>query len=629
MGDTFVSLPEFFENEIGECIQSRSESLPSFRELGPPDLCHVLKTNGRKEYGSYHLVSGIDASSSATLATYITSLSNELDANSAWIGSKSHYKIRGGVYCCYNAFSRVDLRVEVCIPGSVQTYVVNARGERSEPTPELWQETYLSAILRAILYSDDVNFSLLGYRKLDPIPNRDSEVRFLQAAENLFFKGWQLGSEPEIQVATLVHNHLSAGILKYFGEASRYEHAANLFEKLWAREPEVSALVARAYLGMNEEVKAVQVMHQALQQNPHSYVVLHVQTDLMRSKGQNAWAIKLAKQAINCAPSEFVTWAKLAECYIEAGDWAEALLTLNSCPMFTYSERDLHRIPQAARTHFPVPRLATQSRMLEDESLDQGEVDSTLLRLPAPSLRGTFASAYAILTKIVNKVGWDDLLKYRSEVFVMEEEYRKQDQLPHDGASSKDDEEQSKPMRKTPEEAHWLSFTDKRLCERWLDNLFMVLYEDLRVYTIWRAEQAHYDIQAMPIKRSATDWELLGELALRLHHPEEAHDAFLQCILQNFRPKAYQRLLEYFTEKGSLEQALSMAMHLTAYNHRWYSDSVYPSAVAKQLFKIIKIEGLSKVSNILVAMKPPPAMLRLMQWYFTYAQEFHLPGTKL
>lgn len=97
--------------------------------------------------------------------------------------------VRGSSYSCFNAFSRVDVRVEVRIPGSVDTFVVDARGERHEATPEIWQEVYLSALLRAILYADDANYRLAGYRKLDPISSPDAEHRFLQAAENLFFKG--------------------------------------------------------------------------------------------------------------------------------------------------------------------------------------------------------------------------------------------------------------------------------------------------------------------------------------------------------------------------------------------------------------------------------------------------------
>lgn len=57
---------------------------------------------------------------------------------------------------------------------------------------------------------------------------------------------------------------------------------------------------------------------------------------------------------------------------------------------------------------------------------DAAQADPALLRLPAPALRGTFARAYSLLAKLVSHVGWDELLKTRSIVFVMEEEYRMQ-----------------------------------------------------------------------------------------------------------------------------------------------------------------------------------------------------------
>ncbi len=64
------------------------------------------------------------------------------------------------------------------------------------------------------------------------------------------------------------------------------------------------------------------------------------------------------------------------------------------------------------------------------------QADIALLRLPAPSLRGTFAKAYALLTRLVGQIGWDELLRTRSSVFVMEEEYRKhKTQTSADGGS--------------------------------------------------------------------------------------------------------------------------------------------------------------------------------------------------
>lgn len=54
------------------------------------------------------------------------------------------------------------------------------------------------------------------------------------------------------------------------------------------------------------------------------------------------------------APSEYSTWAKLTEVYIDLEDYSSALLSLNSCPMFTYVEKDMHRMPPPSRTHLPL-----------------------------------------------------------------------------------------------------------------------------------------------------------------------------------------------------------------------------------------------------------------------------------
>lgn len=68
-------------------------------------------------------------------------------------------------------------------------------------------------------------------------------------------EGWQLGSDPEIQVATVVTNHLTAAIIKYFTDCFRLDKAANLFERMSEKEPEVNALLARSYIGMSESIR--------------------------------------------------------------------------------------------------------------------------------------------------------------------------------------------------------------------------------------------------------------------------------------------------------------------------------------------------------------------------------------
>jgi hypothetical protein len=76
-GSVLRGVSEFYENELNECLESRTESLATFRELGPPDLCHLIKINAKssaKKVSSYHFVLGEDVSSSATIAAYLNSL---------------------------------------------------------------------------------------------------------------------------------------------------------------------------------------------------------------------------------------------------------------------------------------------------------------------------------------------------------------------------------------------------------------------------------------------------------------------------------------------------------------------------------------------------------------------------
>ncbi len=62
-------------------------------------------------------------------------------------------------------------------------------------------------------------------------------------------------------------------------------------------------------------------MASAMKLTPESYLLLHIQCDFLRSKSKHDWALKLARQAVNCAPSEFVTWEKLTDIYIDLGDY--------------------------------------------------------------------------------------------------------------------------------------------------------------------------------------------------------------------------------------------------------------------------------------------------------------------
>ncbi|KAF9697264.1 hypothetical protein EKO04_004584 [Ascochyta lentis] len=680
------AVPEIYEDELHSAIEARSESLQTLRELGPPDLVHLIKQpikSTSKQTGVYHHVSGIDASSSASLAAYINTLT--------YSPHDKQNKVVSGLYCCYNAFSRLDMRVQVYIPGTVESYCIDERGDKRVATDELWLETYLCSVLRAYSYADDGSGDtikkIVGVRRFNPITSTESEHKFLDAAERLFFSGWQLGSDPEIQVPNLVSNHLTTGLLSYIHTTGRYASGINLFEKLRTRDPEISSLLARVYIQADEEVKAVQLLHDVIQELPMDYSLLDCQADFCNSKGRGDLALEIAKRSVVSAPSEFGTWARLADIYVSLEQWDLALLTLNSCPMFTYQDKDAPRMPEPQRVFLPILPEAMCDE-IEDSNLDDMEmVHPTLRKLHAAGFKGTFLKAYIILTEITKKIGWDQLLKIRSQVFVMEEEYRHEKQsvpVSHSRSASttalrspspstqaspnpqvngnaeasqqpgstgesasaeatvqdslqepghtvaaevvKAGSEDAHPANDdNPSQQNYTQFQNKRLCERWLDNLFMVLYEDLRVYTIWRTEMAQYRQQQLLYKKSAEEWEILGELAERLHHIDEAVEAYENCLQIKFSPKAMRGVLKLGEDKRNTRDVCAALIRLVTWQYRWYSE--FSPSLLYTIRKLIEEEGAVKIRSIIQGTSLPQHVLDLTHQYAALCAAFRSSGS--
>ena len=184
-------------------------------------------------------------------------------------------------------------------------------------------------------------------------------------------------------------------------------------------------------------MQAVKVLHAAIEVLPMDYSLLDCQSAFCQSKGRLDWALECAKRGVTAAPSEFGTWARLAEIYVGKEQWDLALLTLNSCPMFTYQDKDAPRMPEPSRILLPVLPESNLDEIDEAPSgLEHEVVHPSLRKLHAAGYKGTFLKAYSILTEITAKIGWDQLLRIRSQVFVMEEEYRTEKQTGGGGGGS-------------------------------------------------------------------------------------------------------------------------------------------------------------------------------------------------
>jgi hypothetical protein len=90
------------------------------------------------------------------------------------------------------------MRIHVSIPGTVESYCVDERGDKRKATEDLWLETYLCSVLRAYSYADDGTGEtirkIMGVRRFNPVTNTETEHRFLNASEQLFFRGAAISS---------------------------------------------------------------------------------------------------------------------------------------------------------------------------------------------------------------------------------------------------------------------------------------------------------------------------------------------------------------------------------------------------------------------------------------------------
>lgn len=609
------------EKTIGESLEQRTAILGNISDLGPPDMVHLAKmvsnsSTKKPTTGTFFYYTGTDVSNSATIAALLHSIADIIDEKpQLWFGKHKSWKVCEATYCTYDAFSEIDARVKVNFPGGVELRVLDSEGNEIASTDRLWLEIYVCAIVRALITADNDSSdfsSVVEIRKVNPLLTKDQTKLFFEGFEKLFFEGTKLGCSEKLQVATNGNNNLVDAFLACVGLTGEFDEAIAIIQRLRSIDPSIGFLEAKINLMADEEVRAVKIMHDIVDANPLDGEALSLQAEFCIEKKRLDLALPLATKAMNSAPWYFKPWSLLVKTYIRTGKYEKALLTLNSCPMVTHKDKYiLKRInnPKPEDMHLPLPVDVTLDKVSTlnsvDVAIEHNRVDPTLMGLPAASLKSTFAEAYNLLTEIVHKTGWEMLLKYRTHVFVMEGEFKgakgeektdKQDGVEGikkiDKLNSSTENYKRKALPETPEspqsekseKSGKSDYKNKQLCERWLDNLFMLLYDDLRVYTMYKAEKMHFEAQKVEMKKTTLEWELTGLVAQRLGHKEEAASCFKRGLDTRFSPRCTSQLLKYYLEHhSSVEHAsknepvndfhdkiLELTVNLLVWNHRWY-----------------------------------------------------------
>ncbi len=116
------------------------------------------------------------------------------------------------------------------------------------------------------------------------------------------------------------------------------------------------------------------------------------------------------------------------------------------------------------------------------------------------------------------------------------------------------------------------------------------------MWTIFRAEVAHFKTQHVAYRKTGLEWEILGDLGVRLHHKEEAKEAYQRCLdTPRYSYKPWSKILDMYAEEGDIQRSLQAAVRVAAYQWGEYAEMtvclVYPQThelhVAKSFDSIL------------------------------------------
>ena len=85
-------------------------------------------------------------------------------------------------------------------------------------------------------------------------------------------------------------------------------------------------------------------------------------------------------------------------------------------------------------------------------------------------------------------------------------------------------------------------------------------------------EGASFSLPRIIKPQTGLEWEILGDLGQRLHHKEEAKEAYQRCLDSlRYSIKPWLKLMEMYADEGDLQRTLQTAIRVAAYQHKWVS----------------------------------------------------------
>ncbi|SMN20520.1 similar to Saccharomyces cerevisiae YOR299W BUD7 Member of the ChAPs family of proteins [Maudiozyma saulgeensis] len=711
-----ITLVKYIASTSGSTPAKISEKLgdsASIANVDPATILTELHSHDKLkgEIGTYFYSLGTDTSDPTSITIFLKKIADLItEEPQVWFGKRKPFQVARVSMSTWNTFRKCDMNIIVHMPGTVQMFILDANDDQiniepsSEESKIIWAETFVSGVVRSMMlmkdnYEDGEVQNLVETLIVNPLTSGELDAvadTFIDLFPMVYEKGELLGSPCDVINTSRTNNYLAETLIEIVKLTHSVDQCREMLEKLMKTYPEVVILLTRVLFASDMEVDAIELICDQLEkieesesmgsnedsdpsvplQLDYKSELLCVQAEfLINVKHDYVLAQHVAQSAVSCTPSEFRPWFLLTRAYIRLNDVENALYTLNACPMAISKEKySLKRVvpfPTKMSLHLPLPvdvvLDGVTSLNPQDIQREHKTADLALVNLASTNLKSTYLLCYKLLTEIVAITGWDDLLKFRAQIFIMENDYQRVaseetaysstnantaaslNNIPVDtneGSLSPESESAGNSNQPNNEStntqngnsnhmdsSHTITSSassiirSKRLCERWLDNLIMLLYEDFKVYTLWQTEHMQHEAQNTDYRKLTFEWELFGLCARRLGHYPEAAKAFQTALSQRFSAQSARKLLEYCVKERQRTRQMAnvpnsnmtsnqimarineldmtiidLCVKVCCWNHRWYIE--FSTQLLMAIGLVVQDIGLTKVSNEISARYP-------------------------
>jgi hypothetical protein len=260
--------------------------------------------SGGANKGIYHYVYGADVSSSASVAAYINALQNKIVDH----GRVLKRKVIKGVFCIYDSFFKVDVRVEVNMPGMTTCYALVNGKKRSLKEIE-WDCAFISSVLRCF-HAVPCNAS----HKMKLLSSDKVFIEFLNSILRVYKKRFSLCVP--IDASQQSSLPLFWYLTEFLKEKQRLKESLEFFETLNSDDEEFVVFVAEFLCLIGRHTEALRSIAKAIAHCPFNVSLLYKEVCILHSLLRYKDAIKVAEHLVKKAADSYQSWIELATLYL-------------------------------------------------------------------------------------------------------------------------------------------------------------------------------------------------------------------------------------------------------------------------------------------------------------------------